>query len=76
MKSYTDYMTSSPMTDGEEIRDFLNDDWNENEDPDDYTSNRTETPCDFPDSEGHYHCPYDAQGSNDCRNYCGLGVDE
>lgn len=34
------------------------------------------TPCDYPDSEGHYHCPYDADGSDDCRRYCGLGVDE
>lgn len=28
------------------------------------------TPCD------HGECPYDAQGGYDCRNYCGLGVDE
>jgi len=34
------------------------------------------TPCDYPDSEGHYHCPYDADGSDDCRRYCGLGADE
>lgn len=30
------------------------------------------TPCDDPD----FGCPYDAQGSDDCRRYCGLGVDE
>ena len=64
MKSYEDYITSSPMTDGEEIRDFLD------------TCSKTETPCDYPDSDGHYHCPYDAQGGDDCRRYCGLGVDE
>ena len=34
------------------------------------------TPCDVPDSNGEYHCPYDAQGSDACRCYCGLGVDE
>ena len=34
------------------------------------------TPCDYPDDEGHYHCPYDADGSDDCRFFCGLGVDE
>lgn len=28
------------------------------------------TPCDFGD------CPYNADGSEDCRYYCGLGVDE
>ena len=22
------------------------------------------------------YCPYDAVGGYDCRNYCGLGVDE
>lgn len=34
------------------------------------------TPCDYPDNDGHYTCPYDANGGDDCRNYCGLGVDE
>ena len=29
-------------------------------------------PCDNPDS----YCPFDAVGSYDCRNFCGLGVDE
>ncbi len=29
-------------------------------------------PCDGPDGL----CPYDAVGGYDCRNYCGLGVDE
>jgi hypothetical protein len=28
------------------------------------------TPCDYG------NCPYDAEGGYDCRNYCGLGVDE
>lgn len=28
------------------------------------------TPCDYGD------CPYNAEGGYDCRNYCGLGVDE
>lgn len=28
------------------------------------------TPCD------HGDCPFDAQYSEDCRYYCGLGVDE
>ena len=42
------------------------------------------TPCDIPiidyDENGNevkrYECPYNAQGGDDCRNYCGLGVDE
>lgn len=34
------------------------------------------TPCDYLDNDGHYTCPFDAQGGDDCRNYCGLGVDE
>jgi hypothetical protein len=29
-----------------------------------------ETPCDYG------NCPYNAQYSEDCRWYCGLGVDE
>lgn len=29
-------------------------------------------PCDNPDS----YCPFNAIGGHDCRNYCGLGVDE
>ena len=29
-------------------------------------------PCDSPDS----YCPFDAEGGYDCRNFCGLGVDE
>ena len=29
-----------------------------------------ETPCDYGE------CPFNAQGGYDCRNYCGLGVDE
>ena len=29
-------------------------------------------PCDGPDN----YCPYDAEGGYDCRNFCGLGVDE
>ena len=28
------------------------------------------TPCDYGD------CPHNAEGGYDCRNYCGLGVDE
>lgn len=28
-------------------------------------------PCDVLDT-----CPYDAVGGYDCRNFCGLGVDE
>lgn len=34
------------------------------------TTNGNETPCDWGE------CPYDAQYSDDCRRYCGLGVDE
>lgn len=30
----------------------------------------TETPCDWGE------CPYDAEYSEHCRIYCGLGVDE
>ena len=29
-------------------------------------------PCDNPDS----YCPFNAVGGYDCRNFCGLGVDE
>lgn len=35
------------------------------------------TPCDFPDADGHYHCPYASYDENvSCRDLCGLGVDE
>ena len=30
----------------------------------------SQTPCEIGE------CPYDAQGGYDCRNYCGLGVDD
>lgn len=38
--------------------------------------NPPKTPCDYPDYEGNYSCPYDSRGGDDCRNWCGLGVDE
>ena len=38
------------------------------------------TPCDIPDDQGQYHCPYiDTYGGYEdemCRVCCGLGVDE
>lgn len=36
------------------------------------------TPCDYPDSNGVHHCPYEgwASESEMCRVCCGLGVDE
>ena len=40
------------------------------------TETDKDCPCDIPDNNGEYHCPYNAYGSDDCRNYCGLGVDE
>ena len=40
------------------------------EDLEDCYENDGATPCEYGD------CPYDAQGGYDCRNYCGLGVDE
>lgn len=37
-------------------------------------------PCDIPDDNGKYHCPYEdtytGYESEMCRNCCGLGVDE
>ena len=33
-------------------------------------------PCDYPDYDGHFSCPFDSNGSDDCRRHCGLGVDE
>lgn len=35
-------------------------------------------PCDYPDQDGHYNCPF-CSDENDyvsCRDCCGLGVDE
>ena len=34
------------------------------------------TPCDYPDNDGHFHCPFNAQSGDDCRRFCGLGVDD
>lgn len=34
------------------------------------------TPCEYPDNDGYYSCPYDSNGSDGCRHYCGIGVDE
>lgn len=42
----------------------------------DYMNRPQTTPCDFEDYNGNHSCPYDAQGGDDCRNFCGLGVDE
>lgn len=42
--------------------------------------NKHTTPCDIPDDNGSYHCPYadTYAGYEDeiCRVCCGLGVDE
>ena len=40
------------------------------EELDDAYGKDDETPCDYGE------CPYNAEGGYDCRNYCGLGVDE
>ncbi len=45
------------------------------DDMEDYMKS-SKTPCEYQDYEGNYSCPYDSQGGDDCRNYCGLGVDE
>ena len=42
----------------------------------DYMNRPQTTPCDFEDYNGNHSCPYDAQGGDDCRNFCGLGADE
>ena len=42
----------------------------------DYMNRPQTTPCDFEDYNGNHSCPFDAQGGDDCRNFCGLGVDE
>lgn len=35
------------------------------------------TPCDIPDYDGVYRCPYSEDPTSEtCRCYCGLGVDE
>ena len=39
-------------------------------------SSRPTTPCEYPDNNGLFSCPWDAIGPDDCRNFCGLGVDE
>lgn len=40
------------------------------EELDDVYDEKDGTPCDYGE------CPYNAEGGYDCRNYCGLGVDE
>lgn len=69
---YGDNINSARDTRLKDIEDkahqFENDCYNESAD--------RRTPCDYPDNDGHYNCPFDAQGGDDCRNYCGLGVDE
>ena len=37
---------------------------------DEWHPQKTVTPCDYGE------CPYDAEYGDDCRRYCGLGVDE
>lgn len=43
-----------------------------------YEPSKKTTPCDYPDSDGHFHCPfaYDDDSYVSCRDFCGLGVDE
>lgn len=33
-------------------------------------------PCDVPDENGEFHCPFGATGGDSCRNHCGQGADE
>ena len=33
-------------------------------------------PCDYPNNDGTFNCPFDSNGPDDCRRHCGLGVDE
>ena len=34
-------------------------------------------PCDYPDANGEYHCPYEEYSESErCRVCCGHGVDE
>lgn len=40
------------------------------------TEEQHKTPCDYPDNNGHFHYPFNAQGGDDCRRFCGLGVDD
>ena len=40
------------------------------EELDDAYEGKEGNPCDYGD------CPYNAEGGYDCRNYCGIGVDE
>lgn len=40
------------------------------EELDDAYEKYDDTPCDYGD------CPYNAESGYDCRNYCGIGVDE
>lgn len=42
----------------------------------DFYNENAVCPCDIPDFNGEYHCPYNAEGSDACRHYCGCGVDE
>lgn len=37
---------------------------------------REPDPCEVPDCEGNYTCPFDSNGTDDCRRHCGVGVDE
>lgn len=39
-------------------------------------SGREPDPCEVPDFEGNYNCPFDSNGPDDCRRHCGVGVDE
>ncbi len=38
---------------------------------------KNSTPCDIPNNDGTYSCPYSDDPTGDlCRNMCGQGVDE
>ena len=38
--------------------------------------NREQTKRVYPCDDPPFNCPFDAKYSNDCRYYCGIGVDE
>lgn len=37
---------------------------------------REPDPCEVPDYDDNYNCPFDSNGLDDCRRHCGVGVDE
>ena len=86
LMSFIDFMWSEMVSEYQRLENTASEEWHKMEcyeasnHFEDYMNppekSREPDPCEVPDYEGNYNCPFDSNGSDDCRRHCGLGVDE